>query len=493
MNLLAYFIFFLSIVIGQEAFEGYTLFTPQTNQSITTRLINNDLENINTWSHTRGPASMPYLVSGDTYGFEGDGFENSILIYPYRVANPTMESGGVGGGVQIINWDGDVLWSFELSDNNYQHHHDIQPLPNGNILMIAWERFYQSEWEAMGRQSVSNPLNQLWGTAILEIQPNLQDGSANIVWEWHITDHLVQDQGPEFNSTYGAISDHPELMDINCGNAGSSGGPGGSNADWMHINAIDYNESLDQIVLSSRYQDEIYIIDHSTTTEEAASHIGGNSGMGGDFLYRWGNPENYGRGNNNDQILDDQHSVNWIDEGYPGEGNLILFNNKQTNGASSALELITPLNENNTYDLDNNQPFGPTIWEWLYHPQGGFYTSVQGGAFRLPNGNTILTDADDVQIREVTTNGIIAWEFDLQGNNNSLIARANKYAIDYFDEIGQVLLGDLNYDATLNILDVIILVNMALGNTENDLNGDMNQDGAINILDVVGLVNIILN
>ena len=167
---------------------------------------------------------------------------------------------------------------------------------------------------------VSNPLNQLWGTAILEIQPNLQDGSANIVWEWHITDHLVQDQGPEFNSTYGAISAHPELMDINCGNAGSSGGPGGSNADWMHINAIDYNESLDQIVLSSRYQDEIYIIDHSTTTEEAASHSGGNSGMGGDFLYRWGNPENYGRGNNNDQILDDQHSVNWIDEGYPGEG-----------------------------------------------------------------------------------------------------------------------------------------------------------------------------
>ena len=81
-----------------------------------------------------------------------------------------MESGGVGGGVQIINWGGDVLWTFELSDNNYQHHHDVQPLPNGNILMIAWERFYQSEWEAMGRQSVSNPLNQLWGTAILDNQ-----------------------------------------------------------------------------------------------------------------------------------------------------------------------------------------------------------------------------------------------------------------------------------------------------------------------------------
>ena len=33
---------------------------------------------------------------------------------------------------------------------------------------------------------------------------------------------------------------------------------------------------------------------------------------------------------------------------------------------------------------------------------------------------------------------------------------------------------------------------MALGNTEADLNGDMNSDGLINILDVVLLVNIIL-
>ena len=55
-----------------------------------------------------------------------------------------------------------------------------------------------------------------------------------------------------------------------------------------------------------------------------------------------------------------------------------------------------------------------------------------------------------------------------------------------------VILGDLNGDQILNVLDVIILVNMALGNTETNLNGDMNNDGGINILDVVILVNIIL-
>ena len=55
-----------------------------------------------------------------------------------------------------------------------------------------------------------------------------------------------------------------------------------------------------------------------------------------------------------------------------------------------------------------------------------------------------------------------------------------------------LILGDINGDQTLNVLDVILVVNMALGNTEADLNGDMNSDGLINILDVVLLVNIIL-
>ena len=110
--------------------------------------------------------------------------------------------------------------------------------------------------------------------------------------------------------------------------------------------------------------------------------------------------------------------------------------------------------------------------------------------FRLSNGNTLLTVCDDSEIYEVSYEGDVVWEYDYPGNNNTMIARAQKYDLDFFDQ--EIILGDMTGDGILNVLDVVILVNMALGNTETDLVGDMNGDGGINVLDIVQLVNAIL-
>ena len=74
---------------------------------------------------------------------------------------------------------------------------------------------------------------------------------------------------------YGQISAHPELVDINLVQFTNP-----NEGDWLHTNSIDYKPVLDQIVFSSRHLDKIFIIDLSTTTADAASHTGGNSGMG---------------------------------------------------------------------------------------------------------------------------------------------------------------------------------------------------------------------
>ena len=50
---------------------------------------------------------------------------------------------------------------------------------------------------------------------------------------------------------------------------------GNGKKDWMHCNSIDYNESLQQIVIGSRSMSEFYIIDHSTTTTQASTGSGG--------------------------------------------------------------------------------------------------------------------------------------------------------------------------------------------------------------------------
>ena len=320
--------------LNAEVFEGYTLFTPGAGNggACTTYLIDNNLNNIQTWNHSRSPASMPYLIAGDE-----PGWENTLLIYPYRVNNPTMQAGGVGGAFEVLTWDGDLVWEYELSNTDYQHHHDIEPLPNGNILMIAWERKTAEEAYAAGRTSLNdNPLNEMWSSSIFEIQSD-GNGGGEIVWEWHLWDHLIQDENPD-SDNYGIVGNHPELFDINKGWLGG-GGPQGGNADWMHLNTISYNIEYDQIVISSHRVDEIFVIDHSTTIEEAASHSGGNYGKGGDFLYRWGNPQNYDRGNNSDNLIGHQHSINWIPDGYPGEGNFILFNND----GNEAIEFSPPI------------------------------------------------------------------------------------------------------------------------------------------------------
>ena len=475
---------FINLASTQDIYEGYVIYTPGGGGNATTYLQDIDGSIFNSWSHNRGPASMPYLIPG-----EQAGFENTLLYYPCTVSNPSMENGGVGGEVEIYNWSGDLLWEYQLSNDTYQHHHDIEPLPNGNILMIAWERFYSSDWSAMGRTSVNNSLSQMWATAILEIEPNLENNSYEIVWEWHLWDHLVQDIGSSYDATYGTISDHPELMDINCSSVGSSGGPGGlPNADWMHVNAISYNEEFDQIVLSSRHMDEIYVIDHSTTTEEAATHSGGNYGKGGDFLYRWGNPQNYGRGNNTNHILADQHSINWIPDNSPGEGNFILFNNFHSNNSSAALEFTPSVNADGSYTVPENEPFGPDSYTWIH--TGGFQSEAQGGAFRLPNGNTLITEATSSYIFEIDQNGQTVWDYDYP-SNMSMIPRAQKYGYDYFDS--NSLLGDVNEDDVINVLDVIITVNIILESGEYNSNADINDDESINIQDVISLLNIILS
>ena len=479
MNKITLIVIILSSVsLLQELSNGMILFTPfnSENQTSTTYLVDQDLNELNTWTHgDQRPASMSYLL------------QDSTILFPSQIENPTMESGGVGGLIQHLDWDNNILWEYAISDYNYQHHHDIELMPNGNILVLAWERKTLQQALEAGRQIIETPLQQIWSEVIFEIEP-VGSNSANIVWKWHLWDHLIQDIDSSL-SNYGIISEHPELLNINLGEVGFGMSATGSlNGDWIHFNSIHYNPHLDQIILSSRTLSEIYIIDHSTTTAEAASHSGGNSGKGGDFLYRWGNPQNYNRGDSAERILNSQHSVNWIERGYPGEGSIIIFNNVHYANNSAVIEIAPPLNTDSlTYYIQEGQPYGPETWDWMYYNNDYLSSNIQSGAFRLENGNTFITEFDDSKMIEVTYEGDIVFEHSTGMNNR--INRSKKYPSNYLEPS---ILGDINYDEIIDVLDITILINIIV-NEDDFLNGaDINYDDTIDILDVICLINIIL-
>ena len=394
-------IFLSATVCGQVAYNGETLISPlDSNDSFLIDLNHNITK---TWHGDGAPASVAYLLP------------DGSLLRPCLDPNAQFGIGGSGGRIQKIDTNDNVVWDYFFSDSVLLQHHDIEPMPNGNVLLIAWERKTEAEATAAGRLTL--PIGEMWPTMIAEIEPVGLTG-GNIVWEWHFWDHMIQDVDPA-KDNHGVIADHPELVDINW--------PVVPNGSWDHANAISYNAQLDQIAFCARALSEVYIIDHSTTTAEAAGHTGGNSGMGGDILYRWGNPEVYGRGTEADRYFWSVHGATWIDPALPGAGNLLIFNNGNRDGSvndySGVAEIVLPSDGYGNYYLRPGQAYGPSAPIWEYEKPPGFYSQNKGGAYRLPNGNTLICEANDDNIFEVTPDGTKVWQYSPPGE----VHRAQRY------------------------------------------------------------------
>lgn len=392
------------VFCDERASEGYTLFAPIPSN--TTYLIDHEGRLVHTWTSPgeHRPALSAYLLP------DGDLLRTANIA----ASSPgNFSGGGTGGKLERISWGGELEWSWEYSSETFISHHDIEPMPNGNILMIAWEERTEAEALQAGRNpeiASDSPggQNNVWPDHIIEVEPVGND-SANIVWRWHAWDHLIQDYDPS-KDNYGVVADHPERININY--AGGTGNAAGR-ADWMHCNGIDYNPVLDQIAISCRSMHEIYIIDHSTTTEEAAGSIGGNSGKGGDILYRWGNPQVYHQGLSSDQQLFGQHDVNWIPEGHPHAGSLSLFNNGNDRYPSySSVEILSPpTDESGNYTIQSNGTYGPNAPDWSWNLGEVMYSGSISGVDMLPNGNMVVTHGTKGTLLEVDSSGEVVWTY----------------------------------------------------------------------------------
>ena len=367
--------------------DGFVLFAP--TRSNTTYLIDRCGKEVKSWTSTYNPGLSCYLLSDGT------------LLRTGVVQSQSFNAGGHGGVIEKIDWNGNVIWTYFISDATNWQHHDVKALPNGNILVIAWESKTNTQAIAKGRNPLLVPTT-LWSEQILEIQPTGATG-GNIVWEWHLWDHLIQD----FDNTkpdFGAVNTNPQLLNINY-NATAD------NSDWIHLNSIDYNVALDQILVSSRVLNEIWVIDHSTSSVEAASHSGGNSGKGGDFLFRWGNPLAYNTGTSTQFF--GQHNAQWIQTGLPYENQIMVFNNGngRTGGNYSTIEIINPPVDG--FNYTSSLPYLPATTSWIYNDgnPNNFYAQLTSGCQQLSNGNVLFCNGPKGTFKEISASGSILWEY----------------------------------------------------------------------------------
>jgi len=385
----------LSTVAGDIG-ESYVLFSPLGGT--TAYLIDLDGNVVHDWQISGKPGNAVYLLEG------GD------LLATYSVRS-AIEAGGSGGGVERLTWDGDEVWSFELSNDHARLHHDVEMLPNGNVLMISWEAKTKQEALTAGlRENQLPESEEVWSEMILEYDP---DADA-IVWEWHLWDHVLP-AGLE-------ASQHPEKIDLDYfANPRSE--------DWWHFNSIDYSAELDQIVISSRAASEIWVIDHDLASADA-------EGAAGDLLYRFGNPAAYG--GSGSQVLVDQHDAEFLDA-----DTLLVFDNgnPRTRPYSRVVELDLP-----DYGASLSSRVLPATIAWQYGAASGdehFFADHISGAQRLESGNTLICSGTDGRFFEVTPDSETVWEYvnpftstGPNGKESNEVFRCESYSAGY---IGQDL------------------------------------------------------
>lgn len=378
-----------------QTWGDYTLIAPHNSTSA--KLIDLSGGTYKTWTLT-GTTGYSCFLTPD---------RSLIRIVGGQGASP-------GSKIEKVNWDGQVVWSYAIAA-----HHDICYMPNGNVIVTVLTTATTAELAQYGFTGITSTLKY---DKIVEV-----DGeNGQVVWEWRFIDHTVQNSNSSLVN-YGIPSATPWKFDL------TKPGTGGY-SDWQHLNGIDYNPHRDQIVISCKHLREIYVIDHSTTTAEAKTGSGGLSGKGGDFLYRWGNPSNYGQTGSTFGVIHDAawglcenyeaQNVNSDSANYHAYANMISV---WSNTNIAGMCIVPPYIENSyLFEYTPGTPYLPATYFKKISMVGNSIN--EGGNHMLPNGNMLLYAGVGASTAyEKNASGTTVWS----SNSASNCSKVKRYSADY--------------------------------------------------------------
>ncbi|MDH5533152.1 MAG: aryl-sulfate sulfotransferase [Candidatus Pacebacteria bacterium] len=277
-------------------------------------------------------------------------------------------TGGGGGIIQEFNWEGDLVWEYR---NEYLHH-DFDKMPNGNILAILWKPM-SAENQKKVRGGIVGTENegQIWADTLIEIDYKTKE----IIWEVKVEDLLdVDDYELESFVT---------------------------RKSFTHVNSIDYLPqentflSNEAVLISIRQLNMIAVIDKKNKKLEWA----------------WGKDK-----------ISKQHNVTLLEN-----NNILLFDNG-VHGTSNKGGFYIP--GSRVIELDPKTL--EVVWEYSGDGLGGihFFSALMGGAQRLENGNTLITESMTGRIFEVTRDKELVWEYvnPYYEQDNNFVFKAIKYS-----------------------------------------------------------------
>lgn len=315
------------------SFYGLTLISPITDKN--TYLIDDFGDIKHQWQNDTSPGLSVYLLPSGN------------LLRTGNDNNGHFDAGGKGGFITEQDWDGNLLWEFTYSDEEKALHHDIELLPNGNILALTWE-----------------DRGDIWSEVIIEIEKTGSSG-GNIVWRWDVFDHLSE------------LGLDPDTATME---------------DWIHLNSVDYNQASNQILVSSRSHNQLWIINKDDGSVAKMSSV----------------------------EMTGQHDAKWIDD-------------------TDASSTITVYDNGSVFSrsLELNPNMGKILFRYGNNGDNYFFSERVSGTQRLSNGNTLICSGNEGRIVEVDAEGNKVREyFNTYGGTTPMgtvtgMFRAEKYPTGY--------------------------------------------------------------
>ena len=408
------------------------------------------------WNSSKAYNGYTLFGSGGTsYLIDMEGH----VIHSWKIGtNPRFTEGGtlldaVGGDPSNSNvwreldWNGNTVWTYTEKRTNYHPHHDFVKIYNPKLgdstfMYIANKDYTSAQCLAAG----ANPALAQGGSytgvqldVVVEV-----NRTGKIIWEWAFFDHVVQDFDATKTATYGVVKNTPGKININM-----TGNP--LKSDWLHCNSMDYNQTLDQVVINSVHG-EFYVIDHGNTfvKNDSAASVTLAASSAGNFLYRFGDPYKYGQGlapsfftnpektSTGNKQIGGAHDIQWIKPGLNGGGNFLIFNNGQNLYEMTPQSYIVEINpflnssgtKNSTYvdpptaGYNILSPANSNLMKekkniskqitWMYSSKNNtsFFSTIGSSAQRLPNGNTFVCAMNSGHFFEVCpADTSIVWEY----------------------------------------------------------------------------------